>query len=280
METLPVPAALLCILVAAWLGRRYGKRLYARGFTLTGHIRLRECPLIPVAILAFIGVYAGLDFIVSKPQITWNVPTPVMYYLIPSLWAAKVLLVTFVCSAVATVPLLQKTRTRHAMLLIATTIVVTVEVLARVTHQPHLPELKVRERDGVILQSSAVTCAAAAGANAARALGVELTEAEVAKAMGTTWAGTAPSQVIYGMRRLGFEARKVNIRTRDIREVSPPAILLVEFGTEADGHAVALMGFDGDAAIIFNPNSGRQVHTPESLKQIWDGRAIEIRLAH
>jgi ABC-type bacteriocin/lantibiotic exporter with double-glycine peptidase domain len=107
-------------------------------------------------------------------------------------------------------------------------------------------------------------------------LGVEKTEREMVDLLGTTDDGTTPSQIVYGMRRLGFESRKRRVPDSDYTKLNAPAVLLVMYGTQPLGHAVAYMGQKDGKAEIWNPVSGRQLMTREQLGEIWFGHAIEI----
>ena len=72
--------------------------------------------------------------------------------------------------------------------------------------RPDPPPLRAprQSSDGVVLQSSGVTCAPAAAANISTLLGRPVTEAELVDRFGTRLDGTTPAQVAYGMGRLGF----------------------------------------------------------------------------
>ncbi len=130
--------------------------------------------------------------------------------------------------------------------------------------------------DGVILQSSAVTCAPAAAANIATSLGRPMTEGELVERFGTKPDGTTPAQVAYGMGRLGFQWRKRTVPDHRIQALTPPAILFVSYDT----HAVAFVGMtNGGLAEILDPLGGRKLWRPELLAEIWAGHAIEFRRA-
>lgn len=276
MLLLPIWMSLASIVLAIGVGSRYGHRLHDRGVTLSGKLRLREAPLIPVCMLAFVALIVVSQAVMSRPSITWRLPLFVEYWLLPFLWALRLMLVTFAASAVTTIAMLGKSKYRFVLLFACTIVVLTVEGATRYASQPRLPELHDWERDGVIIQSSGVTCAPAACANIARSLGVEKTEREMARALQTNWLGTSPSQMVYGMRSLGFSARRVVIPSCDVREVKPPAILSVDHGGQVGGHAVAYMGMEGEHCVIINPNAGRQILSVDMIKKSWRGHAIEI----
>jgi len=80
------------------------------------------------------------------------------------------------------------------------------------------------------------------------------------------------------MRHLGFEARKATSPQRRAQDIRPPAVLLVDYGAEPDGHAVAFMGMKGDRAEIWDPVAGVMLVEGASLQARWRGHAIEVSM--
>lgn len=276
MTALPPLLSVAAILFGIVLGIRYGRMLHARGVTLSKNIRTREMPLIPCGLVLYV-VFQGLShFVMSNPQWGWNVPETIEYYLLPGIWMARQFFLAFSLCACVTVAWLTHFRGSRALAAVALVFVIATDCLSRYTSLPFLPELTHKTTDGVILQSCAYTCAAATCANIATRLGVPKSEAEMAVLLHTTWSGTSSSQMTYGMRKLGFSARKTLSANRDIGEIRPPAVLLIDCGVDVDAHAVAFMGMDGEKAEIWDPASGKTLQTRETVKARWRGRAIEI----
>jgi predicted double-glycine peptidase len=129
--------------------------------------------------------------------------------------------------------------------------------------------------DGVVLQTSSVSCAAAAAANILRGLGHKATEEEMAKALATTAFGTSDAAILIGLRSLGFACRKVTVSS--FRDVASPAMLFVDHpATGAESHVVALASSNREHAEILDPLSGRLWMTEAQLREIWHGKALEV----
>ncbi|MBX3178448.1 MAG: hypothetical protein KF886_13895 [Candidatus Hydrogenedentes bacterium] len=277
MNELPYILSAATALAAAFVGRAYGRRLHARGFTLSAHISVNECPLIPLSLLLFVLLQVCASTLLRNPQIGWILPLPVEYYITPAMWALKLFFVVFAMASVAAVAVLQAYPRRAAILLFTIAAALAVEGLNRWAVQPGLGQIEERWRDGVIIQTNPSTCAAASAANIARQFGIEKTEAEMVDLLNTTWAGTSPAQIVYGLRSLGLMAEKVQHPDRDLSKVRAPAILLVDAGGEPDAHAVAYMGRRGPLYEIWDPNPGRTILPLAAIQERWRGRAIEVR---
>jgi hypothetical protein len=130
--------------------------------------------------------------------------------------------------------------------------------------------------DGVILQTSEVSCAAASGANIAQAFGLAKTEKEMAALFGTTKPlGTSDAQIVYGMRTLGLVADRVTIPGADPAQLASLAMLFVDHpATGPESHAVAFMQFAKDHAEIWDPLVGKRFLTKRQLAEIWHGHAV------
>lgn len=103
-------------------------------------------------------------------------------------------------------------------------------------------------------------------------LGIRTTEAELARRFHTTKDGTLPAQVIAGLRQLGISGRKVSVPTADLTDVRAPAMLFLV----SDGHAVAFAGITNGMAEILDPACGRRRMDPTSLRDVWQGHALEF----
>ena len=157
-------------------------------------------------------------------------------------------------------------------------LVAAVQVAQWLYTRPVAPLLKHKQTSyGVILQSSGVSCAAASAANIARRHGRPATEKQMAAALGTTTlAGTSASQVIYGMRAVGFACRRVKVAGADPSRLKLPAMLFVDHPLVGpEGHAVALMALDQGQAEVWDPLWGRRLFSPAQLRHSWHGMAIE-----
>lgn len=278
MLQLPIWLSASILFVSAGAGVLYGQRLLERGVRLGDRFRLRELPFIPACLIAFVILLAGTNYVVSHPRLGWYVPVIVDYHVPVIFWALRLALVTFALVAISFLAWRVRHRRRLAIFAFTVFVLSAVEVTSRYVHRPQLPPLENKVEQGVVLQSSTSTCAPAASATIARQFGLRPTEAEMVDRMNTTWAGTSPAQIIYGMRSLGLDAKKRDIPSRNLAELTPPAILLVDYKDKPDAHAMAFLGGREKHWIVADPQVGRMTITGEGLKEIWRGHAIEIRL--
>lgn len=276
MNQISLWLSLLSALTAAVAGVAYGRRLHARGFSIVARLRVRDCPLIPVAMLLFVALHVATATLLQNPQIGWHLPLVLEYHLTAGMWLLKVVFITFAMAAVTAAGFRERHAWRRTLFIGTVAAVLIVDGLARYSARPNLDPIEDRRKDGVILQSTASTCAAAAGANIATSLGVPVSEARMVELMHTTWAGTSPAQAIYGFRALGLHARKVEVEDLALERVQAPAILLVNVGIELDAHAVAYMGRSDGGFEIWDPGGGKTIWNAEMVKSRWHGRAIEV----
>lgn len=133
-------------------------------------------------------------------------------------------------------------------------------------------ELGDRVVDGVVLQTSGVSCAAASAANLVRRHGLSQGEREMARLIGTTREGSSPAQVITGLAKLGFSCRKTLQAERDVRRLQTPAMLWLEGRAP---HAVLLASVQGERAEVLDPLVGRVAYGWTQVPSTWRGRALE-----
>jgi hypothetical protein len=141
-----------------------------------------------------------------------------------------------------------------------------------------------RVRDGVVLQTSAYTCAPAVIATLLRHLGhpAAPTERDVALLTETTRQGTSTLVELRTLERLGVRAELARgLSVGDLLERGAPAILHVEARSSRlrrTLHAVALLAVDAErgTATIGDPLRGRVVTRLDALARIWTGEAIFV----
>lgn len=278
MLALPYGLAACTVAVAAAFGIAYARRLHRRGVTLHEELRTRDYPLIPLTVLVFIAVLAAAHLATTQPEWMWRMPLLLDYYYRPLFWALKLAFAAFPLSAGTYLAFSNRNRARVAVLLFSVAAVAAMESQMRIMHRPYLGEIKdARTPEGIIIQSHGSTCAAATCANIARRFGRDFNEADMIRLLNTSWEGTSPGQIVYGLRAMGLDAQKVTSPTRNLADITPPAVVLVDVGGEPDAHAVAYVARDGDRFEIWNPQSGRVMMTAEQLREQWRGHAIEVR---
>ena len=129
--------------------------------------------------------------------------------------------------------------------------------------------------DGVVLQSTGSSCAAATLSNVASQYGIELSERSAARALGTTALGTSPGQMRYALHHLGIEYRCLNERYSGISQIQPPAMLFVDHpAVGSEGHVVAYFGRSGSDYEIWDPLVGKTFWSEEKVREVWHGNGI------
>jgi len=212
------------------------------------------------------------------PAVEWFVPSCIGYYDAVGTWLLNVAVISYFAGATTRVAFLERHRGRWMVLVAVVVGLACGMILYRTwTHAEPivLPIARVTE-DGVILQTSPMSCSAAACANIAQCYGIHKTEQEMANILGTTSRGTTIAAKIHGMASLGFRCVKRYIRDLDAKRLHAPALLLVDSVGGPDGHTVAYMGNDGNTLEIWDPLFGRSRWGEGELREIWRGRAIEI----
>ena len=136
------------------------------------------------------------------------------------------------------------------------------------------PIFKKHTKDGFILQSDPMSCAAASFANIAKHYKINISEEQSAKAMGTTIQGTSPSQIVLGARSLGFDS---NIFTKmKIENLKQSSILFVDAPLGREKHAIAFIEKRGNNFFVVDPDKGPLLWTENDLKRRWYGNGVLI----
>lgn len=259
------------------LGLYYGRALAIKGLRLGGSIDMRSASLFAL-ILTF--VFSNLSLLMSRsyPAFSWYLLVAVEYYATPGLMLLNIASLAFVSSAASALAFQTKSSKRWLLPLVCVGLFAVVEYKFRTSAlmaEPTIGQEKIGD-GGVVLQTGAATCGAAACASAARLLGLQKTgTGNGAVAWNDRGRNVACANRIRDARaRFGFFQRTIS--DADVSRVKPPAILFVAVGNEIDGHAVALARVQDGLAEIWDPRYGLTRYTVESLKQHWGGRAIEI----
>lgn len=275
MNVLPIYINVVAVLLAALGGMAYGRRLFARGVRIAKDTRGGDAPVLAALGLLFIFGNAVFLLLRNLPMLAWYLPVFIDYHWISVGWMIDLAIIAFLFSAISTVLALQKSRLWWVAPLAGLAVLLAGETAIRnnpLLQPPTLFEARV-DADGVVWQSHPCTCAAAAAANIARFYGVDVSEREMVKLLGTTADGTTPAQVYYGMKKLGFGVRKR--RVHNIAELEYPAVLFIRMQQPLD-HAVAYIGRNGTMATILDPAKGVRIMNDDDVSAVWDGYAMEI----
>lgn len=131
-------------------------------------------------------------------------------------------------------------------------------------------------RDGSILQSSNVSCSAAALANGLRLFGIDSSEKEVARILGTRISGTSQYQLLQGIQRYGLYGYFVSVLPEHLAQIQRPAIVSIDLQVIA--HSILVTGTDAKGNLkIIDPMSGTgKLSSAQFRKKLKDTRGIII----
>ena len=232
-----------------------------------------------VMALCLVGVAIVGLFVLShvSDRVAQTLPLLFQRYAELLIWAGVVIIFGFLSGYVCVVAL--RTQYRQSRLLLLATGLCNVGFLVLCVRfqSPVAHELVARRtEDGVILQSSDASCAAATLANVASRFGLQRTEAELARLLGTTSFGSTPGQMRYALAELGIEYRTLNCRTPRLGEVRTPAVLFVDHpSVGSEGHAVGYFGRVGELYEIWDPLVGKVLWSEPKSRERWHGNGIE-----
>lgn len=115
--------------------------------------------------------------------------------------------------------------------------------------------------DGVILQSTNVTCTAAALVNALRLFNIQTTEKEGARVLRTRDSGTTDIQLLHGVRQYGIYGYYVPVTPLYMHRLNRPAIISINL--LVIWHSILVYGHDAKGNFkIIDPAAGLGVYTP------------------
>lgn len=146
----------------------------------------------------------------------------------------------------------------------------------RANSEIHSQLFEKRSPDGSILQSHSVSCVPASMANALRIHGVEVSEQQVARIVGSTNLGTSVGAMRYGFDRLRCDFRTLTREHSDISRVQGPAVLIVDHpATGGESHAVLYVGVVGERIELIDPLQGRCFVDVDRFGHFWHGQGVE-----
>jgi len=277
MVGVPLSLEILLLLASILAGVLEYRRSVARGTRLTLDRVVRQVPSLYIGVLLLLLGLLAIQIVNASSSLAWHLPLWWMYYDTVLLWGMFLALCAFVFSLAATVAFDTHSRERWKIAIVGALVLVAIHGVQWYYTRPVAPYLRHETTgDGVILQSSGESCAAATGANIAGAFGLQKTEREMAGLFGTTkFFGTSPAQVVYGMRTLGLAAHRVQLPSADPAQLTSLAMLFVDHpATGPESHAVAFMGLTNGTAEIWDPLVGKRLLNKDQLARIWHGRGV------
>lgn len=245
------------------LGRLYGRRLAAAGLNLNTAFETGARAW--VMLLGFLALCGLLGLVYRLPQLLSPLQLAILE---PASWLVAKSAAVFLAAMALE---LGQGRSREVGIAIAlaTCCVLGVLGVEGWMMRPVDPAkiFARRARDGSILQSTDVTCTAAALANAVRLYGIETTEADSARALGTRASGTNQLQLMRGVAVYGLQAHYVDVSPERLVRMNRPAIVSIDLGVVL--HSILVYGHDlrGNLLVI-DPMSGQGKMTPARYRQL------------
>ncbi|MEM7262241.1 MAG: cysteine peptidase family C39 domain-containing protein [Planctomycetota bacterium] len=266
--------SLLVAAVGAVIGWRLGVSAGERDGVTLENVQRRVAWIAPSA-LSYIAVLLGcLAVLLPRVSIEW-VPALLLVTVEDALWIVSLAALTVFLAFAATLSRRTEHERKDMLSVLAPVVPLILLWFIAQSNIPIYDRLKHREKEGVLLQSSSSSCAAATLANLLRTPERPLTEREVAQQLGTTRRGTSIPHIVLGLDHYGQEHRVSTRRTIDA--LTTPAILFVDHPvTGKESHAVALVDRREEAFVIWDPLIGETVLSEDDLRRLWHGYVVEL----
>lgn len=274
MVTLPWWANLALIVAASLLGGTVARRAQRRhpGLDVSSALkRVRHLWLVPVPIVLSFGAHCLIN---ERPDLWWALPAWFEARYLICLWITLIGAMVYLYAFAATLAFDTRHPERKALIVAVALTLAAVQVMIVRSQRPIAPDLKhTVDADGVVLQTSGVSCVAASSANMLRRRGIEVTERQMAEALGTTAMGTTAGAAVEMFAARGIACRKTQGAATAL---SSPAMLMIDHPLAGpESHAVTYVGRAGERFEIWDPLEGRRLFDEAALTAHWSGRAIE-----
>lgn len=249
---------LLALLIP--LGHLYGKRLANRGLDLD--TAFATGPRAWIVLLGFLGICVIMGVVYRFPYLLTPAQLSVLE---PGSWLAAKSGAVFLAAMALPLGGAQRQKVLTAAGLGAFCVLAVLGLQGWFLRPISPSEIRVRQaRDGSILQSTSVTCSAAAFANALRLFGIEASERESARLLGTRDSGTSQGQLLNGASHYGLFAYYVSVRPEHLVRMNQPAIVSIKLGMIL--HSILIYGHDAKGNLLtLDPMSGKGKHSPARL---------------
>jgi hypothetical protein len=274
MVALPLWVNVVLVLGAGAIGVADAVRLTRRWPDLSLDKVLGRARYLYLPVAMLLPLFAAHVVLHQRPDLFWHLPVWLELYYMAIVWGAIVALFALLFGFAATVALRTRHHERVKLLIAAALLIGAVEFAQWRYTRPVAGQLNDWVTgEGIVMQSSGVSCAAASAANMARSLGIDKSEREMAELFGTTELGTSAAQVVRGFADLGIDCRKVLVDDGDVAGIAVPAMLFIDHATAGpESHAVARFAHAG-VVEVWDPLTGSPISAP-SLARNWHGRAV------
>lgn len=230
--------------------------VYRAGKEVSSKVRLTL--LVVTALLAIPGASFALYYAHLLPEKGW-------YFQFRSLRGTEFLLILIGVAGGMSSTFLSKTF--RSLPLVGVVVFSFVPFIKPVVGPLSHEELQDRWNQNVCLQSAPSTCGAASTATVARYLGLQVSEAEIAKEAYSYQGGTEAWYLARVLRKRGLLAR-FDFSQNPPDDENLPAIAGVRLGIT--GHFIAILERKGDRYLVGDPLRGQETLTREELVERYD----------
>jgi predicted double-glycine peptidase len=267
----------LVAVAAVVLGWRFARGFVAKGYSLSSSLRLRDSLVLLGIVLGVAGWLGLFSLLGVDPRLLWTLPEWVELVHQDLFETGFLFVVLFLSSAVVGVARLKKNRGAWGVQIFAVLAVCGYLGYSWKRQLPIAASLGHEVRGGVIVQTSGVSCVAAATANVLNWLGGDFAEKEMAELLHTTVNGTIAIRAAVVARELGYEACRFYAEEGEWATVQVPCVIFVDHpATGPESHCVSLMSVSQDCFEVWDPLVGRTFLSTEELAAIWPGRGITM----
>lgn len=248
---------LIPIILGYWLfvlGQRIGRIMLRDGAT-ANDIFKGKTHLFIVFLFGYVGLLL-LAFVVPQLQ---TLPVEWRFYGLQVTWTILRILLLFISGIAFTISRHTSLAQAIAVILICSLGLGSFTAVESYFSSPIYASLEDNlQPNGVFRQSSASSCGPSALATVLRTWGINATESSVARLAGTNRLGTSMGQLLIATRSFGMDGIELEATWEQMQLINRPAVLGVWFrdGDQVIPHAVALLGFNGNKAIIGDPIIG------------------------
>ncbi len=273
---------LICLIPGA-VGSAFGKQLAAKG--ITAENALEKHQRFVYVILTVLSAVGAVIFGLASLKLANRIPTIVLLYIGGHANHFMLALASFGLGLLVFLEWPGRRNPKRLRQMLAGIAAILLPFWLLVYYSlPVTPLLRDRPVvDGVVLQSTPYSCAAATIATLARYVGKHpnLTERDVVAIAGTNRLGTSILAEIRAMRQLGLAPEyKQNLKVEELVKIAKPAVLHVmePVGGTRIQHAIALLQVKAKerSLVVGNPLYGRQVKRFRDMQDYWLGEAVFV----
>ena len=279
MVGIPVVLNILIILIFIIVGLLEHRRLLAKDPNLGLETIHKKAPYLFVLLAIILFLFSANLILKCRQSLIWSFPLWLQFYYSTLTWGGILAIFSFIFGLASSSAFQTRHKEKWKIVVSGVLFIAAVQVAQWYYTRPVAPHLeKGVATNGVILQTSGSSCAAASAANILRFFRIEKTEKEMAELFGTTLlTGTSLAQVVFGMQKIGFSCNKAYVSDSNPESLKPPAMIFVDHPvTGPESHAMAYVEYKNGKAEILDPLSGRKFMTKEQLKKVWHGRGVEF----